>query len=295
MANFEDIKQAVRCDRLLADQGIMPVSQHNGYLMYHSPLREGDKKPSFTVYANGTKWMDHGTNLGGDVIDLYQMLWHCARPREAAEALAARYDLNTMVELPRTASAASGASSPNPVTAPSRHELISAGPIETISLQRYVVSRSIPVDVARLFLKEIHFKDTFGKEMYGVGLQTLNGGYAVRGIVGNYKTFVGPAGISLVGGVGSGEVAVFEGMFDLLSYLVDTRGHDGDAVVLNSTANVGSAISVLARYDLIECYLDRDAAGAQALLKIKQEFPTKTFDCSSRYEGHNDYNEFLIN
>jgi hypothetical protein len=37
-----------------------------------SPLREDDRSPSFSIYANGRRWKDHGTGEGGDSFDLYQ-------------------------------------------------------------------------------------------------------------------------------------------------------------------------------------------------------------------------------
>ena len=36
-----------------------------------SPLRD-DRSPSFSIYAGGTRWKDHGTGQGGDSFDLYQ-------------------------------------------------------------------------------------------------------------------------------------------------------------------------------------------------------------------------------
>jgi hypothetical protein len=37
-----------------------------------SPLRDDDRNPSFSIYANGTRWKDLGTGEGGDVFDLYK-------------------------------------------------------------------------------------------------------------------------------------------------------------------------------------------------------------------------------
>ena len=34
----------------------------------HSPLRH-DQKPSFSIFANGRRWYDHGTGQAGDIID----------------------------------------------------------------------------------------------------------------------------------------------------------------------------------------------------------------------------------
>jgi hypothetical protein len=37
-----------------------------------SPLRDDDRRPSFSIYANGTRWKDFGTGAGGDSFDLFQ-------------------------------------------------------------------------------------------------------------------------------------------------------------------------------------------------------------------------------
>jgi hypothetical protein len=37
-----------------------------------SPLRDDDRRPSFSIYATGTRWKDFGTGAGGDSFDFYQ-------------------------------------------------------------------------------------------------------------------------------------------------------------------------------------------------------------------------------
>jgi hypothetical protein len=37
-----------------------------------SPLRNDDRHPSFSIYANGTRFKDHGTGEGGDSFDFYK-------------------------------------------------------------------------------------------------------------------------------------------------------------------------------------------------------------------------------
>jgi hypothetical protein len=43
----------------------------NGCCLTNSPFRE-DKRPSFSIYENGTKFKDHGTGWQGDGFDFYQ-------------------------------------------------------------------------------------------------------------------------------------------------------------------------------------------------------------------------------
>jgi hypothetical protein len=44
----------------------------SGNCCVRSPLRDDDHSPSFSIYADGRRWKDHGTGLGGDSFDLYQ-------------------------------------------------------------------------------------------------------------------------------------------------------------------------------------------------------------------------------
>jgi hypothetical protein len=37
-----------------------------------SPLRDDDRSPSFSIFAGGTRWKDHGTGEKGDSFNLYQ-------------------------------------------------------------------------------------------------------------------------------------------------------------------------------------------------------------------------------
>jgi hypothetical protein len=39
-----------------------------------SPLRDDDRSASFSIYAGGCRWKDHGTGQGGDSFDLYTAL-----------------------------------------------------------------------------------------------------------------------------------------------------------------------------------------------------------------------------
>jgi hypothetical protein len=39
-----------------------------------SPLRDDDRTGSFSIFAGGTRWKDHGTGEYGDSFDLYKAL-----------------------------------------------------------------------------------------------------------------------------------------------------------------------------------------------------------------------------
>ena len=60
----------------LERSGIKPAKVTRGgrELWYSSPLREGDKTPSFKVDTDKNLWFDHGMARGGNVIDLMAAL-----------------------------------------------------------------------------------------------------------------------------------------------------------------------------------------------------------------------------
>ena len=64
--------------------------------------------------------------------------------------------------------------------------------------------------------------------------------------------------------------------------------------MLNSVANVGKAITPLADYTVIQCYLDNDAAGRSALARLQREFGDKVMDKSALYPDHKDLNDYLM-
>lgn len=283
MIDFIKVKQAVSCGRLLADQGCQPAAHHSGYDMYHSPLRDGDANPSFSVTADG-RWRDHAIGQGGDVIDLAVALGLAASPREAAELLADRYGVDAEAHY------ASKAPPTYPQRATGVTEIRKVGPLQDGSLIDYIASRGIPENVAKYFLREVRYRVPSGSEFFAAGLKNENGGFAVRNKY--FKGNVGPAGVTVLGGVGHGTVEVFEGAFDFLSWAMETNGSDGDAVVLNSISNIPSALHILDRYDQVNAYLDRDSPGAGALLRLKRDCSGNVSDCSERYYGYTDYNEY---
>jgi hypothetical protein len=57
-----------------------------------SPLRDDDRHPSFSIYADGRRWKDHGTGEGGDSFDLYQ----------AVKKLSAKAALRGFIDLSKT-------------------------------------------------------------------------------------------------------------------------------------------------------------------------------------------------
>ena len=81
---------------------------------------------------------------------------------------------------------------------------------------------------------------------------------------------------------------------DYLSALTMSAITDGDAIVLNSVANVNKAIPHLSRYDVINCYLDNDDAGRHVLSVLSATFGERVVDQSTRYSQYNDFNDYIV-
>lgn len=92
----------------------------------------------------------------------------------------------------------------------------------------------------------------------------------------------------------SSECAVFEGFIDYLSALTLGLIPGYDAIVLNSVTNVNKAITVLRDYSDIRCFLDNDDAGETALQRLTAVPGKHITDCSHRYNGYNDLNDYLV-
>lgn len=181
-------------------------------------------------------------------------------------------------------------------------EITHIGELKLRYLTNYIMSRGIPVDLAKQYCVEIVTKNTEKDRLYNViGFPNNSRGFALKSPSGFKSTT--KAGITTIGSNGemtlaatSGAVAVFEGFFDFLSYMVmmnkDKPG--SDIVVLNSVTNLTRALPYLKQHSLIEAYLDNDKAGRACLESIKNAIPgASVLDRSSLYEGFNDLNDML--
>ena len=89
---------------------------------------------------------------------------------------------------------------------------------------------------------------------------------------------------------------LFEGFFDLLSYLTlqHTATPTADTAVLNSVVNLPRALPFLARHATIHAFLDNDEAGRLTLERLRSDLPGATvIDRAESYRAHKDLNESL--
>ncbi len=306
--------------RYLESQGIKPMRIRNGGrdFWYSSPIRSGDKTPSFKVDAHKNLWFDHGLAQGGNVIDLVCEL-HTTNVAEALKLLEA----TGLGALPRCGTAA-----PHLFTASdqlqtslqqnlagekekslqesgdtSAFKVLSVRDLQHPALLDYLARRGIELTIARHHLRQIHFSPRRGVSQYFALGFPCGEGYDARSAL--FRGFVGTGKTtSLIKGTGGNglegkTVAVFEGFMDYLSFLVHRRSAhlDEDALILHSVAlkRRGAERLKAGNYDHIRLYLDHDAAGAAATNFLIAETGRDTcVDASGLYAGYNDLNEWLV-
>ena len=169
-------------------------------------------------------------------------------------------------------------------------ENVQVSKLVSSSLLRYLANRGIPADIAQRYCVQVDYK-LHGKNYYAIGFENNAHGFELRN--GFFKGSYPPKHITHINN-GNPRCNVFEGFIDFLSAERLGFNDDTDTVVLNSVANIGKAIPILAGYPLILCYLDNDEAGRNALARLQREFGDRVMDKSAIYPNHKDLNDYLM-
>ena len=254
--------------------------------MYISPLRN-ESNASLHVDPAKNLWYDHGAGIGGTNVQLVQLVKRCTE-KEAIQYIAS---LNPSLKK----------SAPRAAEKP-KIEIRRVGEIKDYRLRKYIEERHIPLGIASKYCREIRtFNSEQGREYGLIGFENNAGGYAMKAPSGFKST--NRAGITTIDSDGersinpsSEGVAVFEGFFDFLSWLVmqNTDKPTCDVVILNSVNNLDRAADYIGRHSSILSFTDRDEAGRKCLERIRQMFPGKQAkDMSALYKNHKDLNEML--
>ncbi len=258
--------------------GYNPTGRDSKGLWYYSPYRN-ERKPSFHVRPSKGVWYDFGTGEGGDIFTLAGVLSGKTDFIEQARYIAEKMDM-PVAEPYR----------PVPFVEEPTFENLEISRLESPALLRYLAERGIPKEIAQRYCVQVDYT-LHGKRYYAIGFENDAHGFELRNAF--FKGSYPPKNITRIA-IGNPRCNVFEGFIDFLS--AERLGvNDGnDSVVLNSVANVGKALQVLAGYPLILCYLDNDDAGRNALARLRREFGDKVADKSALYSNHNDLNDYLM-
>lgn len=295
---IEEIKQINIVDYLY-HKGIKPTKQYHNTYWYLSPLHE-ETNSSFKVDMNTNLWYDFALAQGGNIINLVQ-------------AMNPLLDNNGIICHLKSYSNNDDNQSFIPV--PDREALIRNNKVKNdntiidrivdisnANLINYLVGRTISIDVAKEYCKEVYYTISSNKTYYGIGFNNNSDGMEIRNQF--FKRCIGKKDITHIAKereLPVRQCCVFEGFFDFLSYKTcKERGDrwlcvDGvcDYLVLNSVAMVNKAIPCLERYDKLFLYLDNDDAGKSATRTIIERYGSKAKDCRERYAKFSDVNDFI--
>lgn len=286
--NIKQAKELVLVE-FIRGLGHEPTSIRGNDVWFRSPFRPEERTPSFKVDARKNVWYDFARGEGGTIIDFVQR-YHQAQDVSSALAIITE--------------AVGGSSSPrpaSPITLAASSEVPRVKPviehvqeIQDRNLVAYLGTRAIPVDLARLYLKEVEYR--VGERTYlALGFQNDSAGFEVRNQ--SWKGSLGTKDITSFRAPGRTEFAVFEGSFDFLATLAfyGLDAPKANVVVLNSVALVERAKELLQAEGAtkVYAYLDRDPAGAETFKRLEASEAWHVQDASSFYDGHKDANEFL--
>lgn len=278
----------------LTSRGIEPVRQNGHDLWYHSPLREGDRTPSFVVHRNSNFWKDFSSGEGGSIIDLAMSLDR--RPYVETIQTLADFAPEAKQYTP-TIPEPSHDPGDTPLS-PRSFSLLKVKPFGSNQrLGDYARQRSIdPSVAARYGLHEVYYLNTKGRRCFALGFPNDSGGYEIRNPY--FKGTIGNKAITTITAKDPSRAAVFEGFLDYLSYRQLHPEFDGMAVVLNSTALAAHAVPVLQECRQVTLLLDNDAAGnektAELTARLAQNAPhCRVTDGRGEYARHNDLNDYL--
>lgn len=269
----------------LSQLGHEPAARKGTRLWYKSPLRQ-EHTPSFKVETALNCWYDFGLGRGGNIIDLAAELYQSTDLRHILRCIADSYPVPSV---PTVASSLAPRQS-----APSM-EQFEVVPLDHRALVAYLQERGIPAHIATANCKEAHYSVN-GKFYFAVAFENVSGGWELRNRY--FKGCRGRKDISYLPWARDGpstECAVFEGFMDYLSALTLDIISGADAIILNSVVNVNKAVPFLRGYRTINCYLDNDNAGRNALSELTAIYGSIVIDRSTLYSEFNDLNEYLTN
>ena len=274
--NIDDIKK-ISLVEFLNQLGYQPTGRDSKGLWFYAPYRS-ERKPSFHVNPRKNVWFDFGSGDGGDIFTLAGELCDSTDFIRQAEYIAEKMQMPIAKPY-----------KPEPFIEQPTFEDVKISKLVSPALLSYLVNRGIPADIAQRYCVQVDYK-LHGKNYYAIGFENSAHGYELRNAF--FKGSYPPKHITHIAN-SNARCNVFEGFIDFLSAERLGLNDGNDSVVLNSVANVGKAITTLAKYPLILCYLDNDTAGRAAVARLRREFGDRVSDKSAFYPDHKDLNDYL--
>ena len=211
----------------LLRRGLQPHHETATHGMFLSPLRE-ERTPSFSVRYDKGLWYDFGLGEGGTLLQLVMRLEGCGM----AEAIR-RLRKGFTDEVPYQPLPTASAREDSPL------RILSVGGIRHPALIGYLRERGIDPAVAGALCREVHYA-VGERRFFAIGFRNDAGGWELRSP--QFKGSSAPKSITTFDRHGD-TALLFEGFFDLLSYLTLQHKPEPivDTAVLNSVVNLPRA------------------------------------------------------
>jgi hypothetical protein len=239
-----------------------------------------ESTPSFKVNRGKNKWIDFGYDgREHSLVDLGVLLFNCTI-RELVIQLS-----GPGASLPPVSQSALPADSDET----RKLEVVRTYALRSEYLIRYLWERRIPILVARKFCSEAEY--TFDQKTfyYAVAFPSDAGGFNLRNKYHKYSS--SPKSPTYFCN-GSKDLAVFEGFFDMLTFVAllnCPHYHLPDLLVLNGASFFSAFVWLMDTYDTKHLFLDNDPTGdilTQAALARKNGY----VDHRLLYRGYRDLN-----
>lgn len=299
MKNYIDRKsvEGLSIVDFLGRLGYFPVKKSGREFFYHIMLREtGKNTPSFTVWDEGGKWMDHGganhTGIhGGGIVQLAMAYWPNHSYFEILQKIQYTFDHFEKAEISVFDSSKAADRETDNILEFSHSQHLGRNYV----LSRYLQERGVD-SVANGLLWEVYYSNKLysdpTKLFYAIGWKNEKDNWEISSPKG-FKSSIGNKDISIIPGKVD-HLAVFEGFFDFLSWLKLTKKENLPTVmVLNSVSLVKRATDRMREFNKIDLYLDNDEVGKQCTSTIMASYPY-AHDRANVYSGYKDYNEMLV-
>jgi len=272
----KDSVKNISITKYLLSCGFSPKREKTRESWFSSPLRPGDRDPSFKVDESLNLWYDFGSGTGGSIID-FAMAYHDYSFPQAITHLEGYGGLDFSF---------TGRPEPKEGT-----KIIRVGELRIKSLLEYLShERKIELAIARLYLKEVHYLVN-KNQYYAIGFKNDLGGYELRNPY--FKSSTSPKYFTTITGKQDG-LNLFEGFMDFLSALTyhNTPRLKNTTIILNSVSNI-SKLPDLSEIPMINLFLDNDRAGQEGVNKIRVMNSNIRDYSLELYPNHKDFNEML--
>lgn len=240
----------------------------------------GIKGHDTTIFEDDCKFKNWTTGRSGNIYDLVDLLDNCGFV--LAKEKVSKWAGNKNSNFPCNArNARNTPSEPPKVSYPKRFytkliEYAESRCISRATLEKYCIQVNIQVD---------------DEEYYHIGFKNDKEGYVLRNKFA--KRNLGKTTITTIEG-STQTVQVFEGFFDMLSYVEVYPNCKDTLIVLNSNNNLTRKVKEkLKNFDVVCCWFDNDKSGEDAFKSIQKVVPGARSQ-SYKYSKHNDLNGFYM-